>query len=160
MKEVQRRKITSVSDTAIRYLIPVLLLTFLFLTPVFAAEELNVRAQVDKSEVATGHILTYSVTIAGPIETTPKVHLTSFEGFQVVASGQSQQIQVAPGKARLSLTLTYTLAPTAVGTHTLGPVKIEYKGQTYQTQPIEVKVVPQPEAPEQEAPELRGDVIL
>lgn len=129
-----------------------------------AAESLNVTAQVDKNEVQQGEMLTYSITIAGTIDRTPKVQLNSFEGFQVVSTGQSQQIQVAPGKSRLTLTLRYTLAPTAVGTHTLGPVKVEYKGESYQTQPIEVKVVKKEgsaeEAPAEEPPVLEGGVVL
>lgn len=137
-------------------MIPVLLLTFL-LTTGFAEEELTVAAQVDKGEVKQGEVLTYSITIAGSIQETPKVHLTAFEGFRVVSTGQSQQIQVAAGGAKLTLTLRYSLAPTAVGTHTLGPVKVEYRGQVYQTQPIEVRV----ERPSQEElPQLEGGVIL
>jgi uncharacterized protein (DUF58 family) len=138
-------------------MIPVLLLAFL-LTPAYAVEELTVAAQVDKGEVKQGEVLTYSVTIAGSIQETPKVHLTAFEGFQVVSTGQSQQIQVAAGKAKLTLTLRYSLAPTAIGTHTLGPVKVEYRGQTYETQPIEVRVAPG--APRKEPPQLEGGVIL
>ena len=133
------------------------------------AEDLNVGAQVDKTEVATGQALTFSIMISGPIKETPKVQLTSFQGFQVVSTGQSQQIQIQGGQTRQALTLTYTLAPTEPGTHLLGPVKVEYRGQTYETQPIEVKVVqgparnktPQPSEPETpKEPRLEGGVVL
>jgi len=129
-----------------------------FLSPVWA-EELKVATQVDKSEVPAGEPLTFSVTIAGPIRQTPKIQLTSFEGFQVVSTGQSQSLQLRSGEVHSTLILTYTLAPTAPGTHVLGPVKIEYQGKEYQTQPIEVKVVPgaPKKTPE---PELEGGVIL
>ena len=139
--------------------------------PAFAAEELKVAAQVDKNEVPAGEPLIFSVTIAGPIRQTPKVQLTAFEGFQVVSTGQSQSLQIRSGEVHSALILTYTLAPTAPGTHVLGPVKIEYQGKEYQTQPIEVKVVPgtpekrserkqeEQSLPEKE-PELEGGVIL
>ena len=123
-----------------------------------ASEELKFAAQVDKAQVHTGEPLTFSVTISGPITRSPKVELTSFEGFQVVSTGQSQQIQAGRGTPRMALTLFYTLAPTTVGSHTLGPVKVEYKGQTFQTQPIEVKVVPGSQ--EEQSPRLEGGVIL
>ena len=67
------------------------------------ADELRVGAQVDRTEVATGEVLTYRITIAGPIQETPKVELNSFEGFQVVSTGQSQQIQVKTGQVEQAL---------------------------------------------------------
>ena len=129
-------------------------------TPTFA-QELSIGSAVDKTEVTTGQPLTFSITIAGPIKETPKVQLTSFDGFQILSTGQSHQIQIQSGQIRQTLVLTYALAPTTPGTHTLGPVKVEYKGHTYQTQPIEVKVVPrsQEQEPSPE-PRLEGGVTL
>ena len=135
---------------------------------VFAADPLSVQAQVDRSEVKEGERLTFSVTITGPIRGTPKLHLGSLEGFQVVSTGRSQQIQMRGREISQALTLTYLLVPTQRGTFTLGPVKVEYQGQTYETQPIQVKVAPGPAgwipksrrpAPER-LPRLEGGVIL
>jgi hypothetical protein len=109
-----------------------------------AAEDLNVVARVDKTEVAAGETLNFVVTIEGSIQATPRVQLTGFEGFQIVSTAQSQQLQVRPDEARLTLTLTYTLAPTIPGTHTLGPVQVEYAGRVIQANPIEVTVLPGP----------------
>ena len=130
-----------------------------------AEPDLNVGAHVDKSEVATGQVLTFAITISGPIRHTPKVQLTSFQGFKVISTGQSQQIQIRQGRAQQSLTLSYALAPMAPGSYTLGPVKIEYEGKTYETQPIEVKVVAGSPIPEEkkepsESTQLEGGVIL
>jgi len=128
-----------------------------------ASDPLKVAAQVDKTEVSTGQTLIYAVTIAGSIKTTPKIELTSFDGFQVISKGQSQSFQVRSGQAQSVLTLTYTLAPIEPGTHTLGPVKVEYQGQQYQTAPIEIKVVPGPaREPGRRpgAPRLDGGVVL
>ena len=143
----------------------------LVIVPAFA-DDLGVEAKVDRTEVAAGEILTFAVTIEGAIQEPPKVQLASFEGFDVVATGQSQQIRIEAGQPQQALVLTYSLAPTTVGTHTLGPVKVEYKGRVYETQPIEVKVVrgspnpkrrpalrsQPPRAPK--APKLEGGVIL
>lgn len=153
-----------------------LLLWGLYGTCAWAAngEDFHVGAHVDKTEVGTGDIVTFAVTIAGPLRESPRVELSTFEGFQVVSTGQSQQLQVRAGQMRQTLTLTYTLAPTTPGTHTLGPVKVEYNGKVYETQPIEVKVVEGTSkeetqvAPEQEeqqeepprAPRLQGGTIL
>ena len=130
------------------------------------AGELSVAAQVDKTEVALTEPLTFAVTIAGVLKETPKVELTSFDGFQVLATGQSNQIQLQQGGSRMTLTLTYTLAPTQPGVHTLGPVKVEYEGQVYETQPVEVRVLPgpakprEPKKPTRPLPRLQGGTIL
>ncbi len=136
--------------------------------PPASAEDLKVAAQVDKKEVAAGELLTYAVTIAGSFKEPPKVELTRFEGFQVVATSQAQQIQIEKGQPRQSLTLIYTLAPTGLGIHKLGPMKVEYQGHLYETQPIEVTVVAgssekkSPSVPERPArpPQLEGGTIL
>ena len=93
------------------------------------SDDLKVAAQVDKKQVAAGQLLTYAVTIAGSLKESPKVQLTQFEGFHVVATSQAQQIQIEKGQPRQLLTLVYTLAPTEPGIHTLGPVKVEYQGR-------------------------------
>ncbi|MCM8812162.1 MAG: BatD family protein [Candidatus Omnitrophica bacterium] len=138
------------------------------LAPVFS-NDLGVHAQVDKTEVATGDVLAFSVTIAGAFKQPPRVELKSFEGFDVVGTRQAQQIQIHGGKALQALTLIYTLAPKEVGTHVLGPVKVEYEGQVYETQPIEVKVVKGSEPRREEKskrsekrrmPRLQGGVVL
>ena len=130
------------------------------LLPQTGGNELKVAAQVDKTEVATGQPLLFSVTIAGTLQETPRVHLTAFQGFQIVATTQSQQIQITGGKAQQALTLTYTLASSAPGSYTLGPVKVEYHGQVYETQSIEVKVVEGPAPEPEQKPKLQGEVIL
>jgi hypothetical protein len=130
-------------------------------------QTLVVGAHVDKTEVATGETLTFRVTMMGPIRISPKVRLTSFEGFQIISTGQSQQIQIRQGRTETTLTLSYLLAPVTPGTHTLGPVKVEFQGKVYETKPIEVTVVPghqrnspKLESKPSEEPVLEGGVIL
>ena len=134
-----------------------LTMTLAFFVPAaVSTDDLKVAAQVDKKEVAAGELLTYAVTIAGTLRESPKVQLTQFEGFQVVATAQAQQIQIEKGQPRQSLTLTYTLAPTEPGVHKLGPVKVDYQGKSYETQPIEVTVLAGPAKKK----ELEGGTIL
>ena len=136
--------------------------------PVLAADPLSVQAQVDRSEVKEGERLTFSVTITGPIREPPKLQMGSLEGFQVVSTGQAQQIQMRGNEINQALTLTYLLVPTERGTFTLGPVKVEYQGQTYETQPIQVRVAPGPagripkskQSSPRRLPELEGGVVL
>ena len=145
-----------------------LALVGILLLPLAFADQLSVQAQVDRSELKVGETLTFAVTIAGPIREPPKLELTSLEGFQVVSTGQSQQIQLRGKEIEQALTLTYVLAPAHEGTYTLGPVKVEVQGQVYETQPIQVKVMPGPagrvpgsrQPPSRRFPKLEGGVIL
>lgn len=126
-----------------------------------APAEIVVLSRVDKMRLTVEEPLTFSVTIAGPIATPPRITLSSLEGFQVVSTGQSQQATIRGGQMQLSITLQYLLAPTAPGKHTLGPVTVEYEGQRYQTSPIEVEVVPAGEPPPApRRPAIRGGVVL
>ena len=146
-----------------RCLIPFLILLFSSCLPTAFADEIKIGAQVDKTQVEAGELLTFSITLEGPIQESPKIKLISFDGFQVVSSGHSQSIRLGGGSTRTALTLSYTLAPTAVGSYSLGPVSVEYKGKMIQTQPIEVKVVPSKGRPKEkpsQAPRLEGGVVL
>lgn len=142
---------------AVRRFLILTVICLSWLQPVFAAEDLAVSAQVDKTELAQGEALNYSITIAGPTQEEPKVNLGAVKGFHVVSSGQSHQLSVRAGQIQRSVLLSYLLTPLESGVHTLGPVKVTYRGKVYETQPIEVKVVGRAEAPK---PKLEGGVIL
>ena len=122
-----------------------------------AQDELAVSAQVDKTELAQGEALTYSITIGGPLREDPKVELTAVKGFHIISSGQSHQLSVRAGEVQRSLVLSYLLTPLESGTLSLGPVKVSYQGRVYETQPIQVKVVGRSQAPR---PKLEGGIIL
>ena len=125
------------------------------------ADDLEVTAHADKTEVAPGDRLVFSVTIAGPIRQNPKVDLPGFDGFRPVSTGQSQQIRVEKGRLMRSVTLTYALAAVEPGTQTLGPVKVTCSGRVYQTQPIEVQVLAGSDPRQRrERPKLEGGTIL
>jgi uncharacterized protein (DUF58 family) len=122
--------------------------------------QVSVEARVDKTEVTQAETLVFSVSIAGALQASPKVTLANWEGFEVISTGQSQQIQMNAGQAMQALTLHYTLAPIEAGTHTVGPVKVEYEGQVFETQPIEIQVSEQSESEPDPVPDLRGGPLL
>ncbi len=125
------------------------------------AQEFTVQAQVDKTEVARGESLVFSIVISGSVKSSPKVEMGSFPGFEVVSSGQSQKLQMRAGEIEQSWTLSVTLAATEVGPHTLGPAKVDIEGKVLETQPVEVKVVEGQEAsPPARSPKLQGGVVL
>jgi len=129
--------------------------------------DLEVRAEADKAEVASGDILNFSLTIAGLLEGSPRVEIGTFDGFSILATRQRQQIQVEQGKQVRSILLVYALVAGDPGDRTLGPVKVMYEGQLYETKPVQVKVVPgvpgsrvPSSKPEPNKPRLQGGVVL
>lgn len=127
---------------------------------------LELSARTDKTRVGTGELLNFSIEIAGALSETPKVEIRNFEGFSIVSTGQSQQIRVEEGKPHLTLTLSYILAPFTPGKHLLGPIEVEYQGQKYKTEPIEVTVIPgngvkePPRPTRRRIPNLEGGTVL
>jgi len=129
------------------------------------AAEIVVSSRVDKVRLTVEEPLTFSVTIAGPITTTPRVNIASLSGFQVISTGQSQQVNISGGKMQLAITLQYLLAPAQPGRHTLGPVVVEHEGKSYRTSPIEVEVLPGDRPPSTppltpRRPPIRGGMVL
>lgn len=130
-----------------------------------APREIVVASRVDKVRLTMEEPLTFSVTITGPVTSTPRITLPSLEGFAVLSTGQSQQANIRAGETQLSVTLQYILAPTAPGKQTLGPVTVEHEGQRYQTVPIEVEVTGAPRPPVEppttpRRPAMRGGTVL
>lgn len=123
-----------------------------------AAEQgLSVSARVDKTEVRQGEKLLFEITLSGLGQENPKVRMGPLEGFKVVATSQSQQVEMRMGKVDQTMTLAYTLLALEPGDRTLGPVQVEVHGRQLETRPVEVKVLPGQEPP---SPKLQGEVTL
>ncbi len=122
------------------------------------ADEITVQAQVDKTQVAEGEKFLFSVIISGPIQGSPELEMGRLEGFEVVSTSQSQQVQLKGRRMEQTIVLTYTLAATAPGARILAPVRVEYQGRVYSTQPIEINVKEGP-VPSQR-PHLEGGITL
>ena len=131
-------------------------------------DQLQVKAALDRPEVALGEPFNFQVVISGVLKESPQVDVSSLQGFGVLATRQSRQIRVQGGQTVQSVALIYTLVGEKTGTYALGPVKVTHEGKTYETEPVKVKVVrgrageklrkkePEPS----ERPRLQGGVIL
>ena len=123
--------------------------------------EIVVSSQVDKVQLTMDQPLVFSVTIAGSIRKTPKVEIATLEGFRVVSTGQSQRTQIRNGKTQMAVTLEYLLAPIEPGKHTLGPVAVVVEKKRYETNPIEVEVLPvEQRPPKEQKPRIHGGTVL
>ncbi|MBI4314282.1 MAG: BatD family protein [Candidatus Omnitrophica bacterium] len=133
-----------------------------------APADLAVSSRVDKIKVSVGEPLTFSVTITGPVKTTPRVDIGSFEGFHLMTTGQSQQVDIRQGQMQLAVTLQYLLVAEQPGTHKLGPVTVEHEGKRYTAPFVQVEVAGSAQAlpgkerkrSRQQQPRIYGGTIL
>ena len=116
------------------------------------------QAQVDKTEVAPGEKLVFSVKVSGSIRQSPELELGPMEGFKVLSSNQAQQVELKGGRIRQSFVLTYLLAAATPGKHVIGAVRVRVGAKVYSTEPIEIHVKEGPALPR--TPELEGGITL
>ncbi len=111
-----------------------------------SAASINFTASVNRSEVGINEPLTLTVTVQGEnIGNVPSPQLPELPDFTIGgrSSSQSTNIQLINGKLTQQQTISfiYNLYPKELGIKTIGACKMEFKGETYQTQPIEITVV-------------------
>ena len=65
-----------------------------------------------------------------------------FKGLRVLSGpNQSSSIQIINGRTSASITYSYYVVATSIGDITIGPASVDYKGKTYKTSPVAIKVV-------------------
>ncbi|HZN04098.1 MAG TPA: BatD family protein [Candidatus Polarisedimenticolia bacterium] len=142
-------------------LLPAILL--ILLPSAAAAQDVRVRAQVDRSEMSEGEDIRLIVEIAGPgLDRVgpPDVHDL---GDFTISGGPSvsSRFQWVNGVSTSSKTYTYALTPTRTGKLTIPSLAILAQGRTYRTNPVDVEVHAQgtirnPSAPPPPGPPAPG----
>lgn len=120
----------------------ILTLIFFLFTGSAYAQSLQVSAQVDRQEVSVGEQLVYQVSISGEnIQQVPNPKLPDLSGkFNVVSTSESTSMSWINGKISGSVAKIYVLVPLKTGVITLEPASVSFKGQTYQSNAIQIKV--------------------
>jgi hypothetical protein len=106
-----------------------------------AAAQSPLSAEVDRAELSTDEALTLTVTLnTSSILDAPTPSLPELQGFQVVGSSASTQIEVVNADIQTRAVYVYRLQPFQAGDLTIGPITVTLDGQTYSTQPLAVRV--------------------
>jgi hypothetical protein len=117
-----------------------------------AVDDGDLSARVDADQVALDGTLTLQITATVSSKgDSLELQLPAFRDFDVVSRSQSEQVSFefangSPSFRRTTVT-TLQLTPHALGSATIEPVKTTYRGRSYQTQPISVRVVPVGQGP-------------
>jgi len=70
----------------------------------------------------------------------------NFQGFNIIGGpSQSTSISIVNGVKSQSMTYAYFVEPTEEGLFFIEPANIEIEGNIFETEPIAIKVVPNPE---------------
>ena len=124
---------------------------FILSASISYAGDISISADVDRQEIALDEQLMLTITVSGSISNIPQPIIPSLDGFTAYSSGRSQNLSIINGQVNSSVTFTYVLVPNDTGDYTIGPFSIDYEGDIYSTDTIDVKVTPrstpQPQAP-------------
>ncbi|MEO0077756.1 MAG: BatD family protein [candidate division WOR-3 bacterium] len=130
-----------------RYSLVVLSVPFLLV-----AAELNFSASVDRNRVGLGEQVQLTVTVSGTnIGSVPRPELPSLPDFDNLGSTSSQSTSISFVNGRMTqeqtISFVYFLSPKRTGELTIGPCRLDFKGTTYQTEPIGITVTKESQMP-------------
>ncbi len=127
--------------------IVLLFFTFLLFTFNCFAKDINFELSADRNRISLGSsgqlYLTFNDT-----QNMPAAELSDTEGFRFNYLGPSTRMSIVNGQASSSITHIYTFFPLKTGTFKIGPLKFEYKGDNYASNPINMEVVQGPVQPD------------
>ncbi|MFH1244965.1 MAG: BatD family protein [Candidatus Omnitrophota bacterium] len=103
------------------------------------AEDIRFEAAVDRSSVALGESLQLNLSFYGvPGMAVPA--LPQMPGFNWQYLGPSTKVSIINGQTSSTVTFMYALSPIQTGKLVIPAFSIEYKGNTYTSEAIEVEV--------------------
>lgn len=135
--------------------------TVLCFGPAFGAgAAAGLDASVDRTEVALGDSLVYTLSIVSDVDNqASQVKLPDFKGFSDLGRSQGEQISLSFGSGGRGFlrtkTIRVTLGPNKTGSLEIGPATAIIKGKRHETQKISVNVLPAGKGPVQR-PQRQG----
>ncbi len=113
----------------------------LFIYSLAIAADVTFNASVDKNTLALDDTAQYTVSVSGnSVGSAPSPTLPKFVNLSVVGTSQSSNFSFINGQTSISKSFIYTLRPEKIGPAHIGQAGIIINGQTYTTEPIDIKV--------------------
>lgn len=129
------------------YFIRKIIYLCIFWASLLNAQNIEFTASCDMTQVGVGETFTLEVKVSGDVSSPPAPVLPKMSDFDVISTGNMQSVSIINGKVSSSKSFSYTLLAKKIGKFTIGPCTMEYKGKTFETQPIEIEVVKSSSAP-------------
>ena len=108
------------------------------------------KASADKTTVGVGATFQVYFEFDAPdMNAVSNFRAPTFKGFTILGGpNQSTSMQIINGQMSSSITYSYVLSPQKIGTFTIPPASVSYKGKRYSTKPLTIKIVKgSPKAP-------------
>jgi hypothetical protein len=106
----------------------------------YAQGQPQITATVDRTALSTDEVVNLTVTLTTGGLDAPRPALPSLDGFNVVGTSRSSQLNIINGSVSSQVAYLYRLQPYQMGDLVIGPVQVTLNGQTIGTEPITVHV--------------------
>ena len=123
----------------LKKVIPLILVFLIALSLPVMAEEIQVRAYVNRNKIELGQSVTLTIKVIG----TSKAEAPEIEvpDSKVRYYGPSTQISIVQNKRTESISHRYSLVPNKTGMIKIPSFEVEIGGQVFSTQSLEIKVI-------------------
>lgn len=119
-----------------------------------AAQGIEARAYLDRSEVAVDRQFTLNVEVSGAGGADEDPRLPDLSDFATyLGVGTQTSMQFVNGRSSTSVTYQYRFRAVAEGAHAIGPVRVRAGGADHATDPLTIRVRPAGSASARRAPD-------
>ncbi len=118
-------------------------ITFVFLVTIHA-QDISLTSRVDRNPVVLNEQFVYQVEISGASQNLPDVQMPDLSEFMVVGGpSTSSSVQIVNFKISSSRTYSVVLQPRKIGDFKIGPAHTEFKGESLQSNTVDITVIQQ-----------------
>ncbi len=118
----------------------IVVIVFCFITAMSYANKLEMYSSVNKTSVALNETLQLTISIKGDSKSLPYFSAPTLKDFNTYGSSQSKSMSIVNGQVTNTVSYIYTLSPKKEGEYEIPSFKLDYDGQTYETDPIKITV--------------------
>ena len=119
-----------------------------------AAQEVEVRAYLDRAEVAVDRQFVLNVEVSGPGRPDEDPGLPDLSSFAAyLGVGTQTSMQFVNGRTSTSFTYQYRFRAVEEGTHEIGSVRVRAGGENHATDPLTIRVTAAGTAPARRPPD-------
>ena len=111
-----------------------------FFTAIVYASKIEMYSSVNKTSVALNETLQLTISIKGDSKSLPYFSSPTLKDFNTYGSSQSKSMSIINGQITNTVSYIYTLSPKKEGEYEIPSFKLDYDGQTYETEPIKISV--------------------
>ena len=146
----------------------IILFLIISLTRIAFAAEIEIKAQVDKTDVTTDDDIVYKVIISSQtLKSLPEPEFPDFKNFDVLSSAQTSQISLGQGEIKSLLIYVFIIRAKRTGEFNIGPSKIIVNNKEYFSEKFQIEVrqgsrqlSPEPEIPKEEKMQSEPERVI